>query len=68
MLFVLSATGWVLDRTWLDTEFTTSPLLTPSLTWSRDPGRHLILSATQVNRDKVFGDLFRRLAGHHGDG
>jgi purine nucleosidase len=68
VIWDLSATAWVLDRTWLDTEFTTSPLLTPSLTWSRDPGRHLILSATQVNRDKIFGDLFRRLAEHHGDG
>ncbi len=66
VIWDLSATAWVLDRTWLDTEFTTSPLLTPSLTWSRDPGRHLILSTTQVNRDKIFGDLFRRLAEHQG--
>jgi inosine-uridine nucleoside N-ribohydrolase len=60
------ATAWVLNQDWLGTEFTTSPLLTPSLTWSRDPGRHLIRSTTQLNRDLIFGDLFRRLAEHHG--
>jgi hypothetical protein len=62
----MAATAWVLHQDWLDTEFTTSPLLTPSLTWSRDPGRHLIRSTTQVHRDQIFGDLFRRLAEHHG--
>jgi inosine-uridine nucleoside N-ribohydrolase len=65
VIWDLSATAWVLGRGWLDTGFTTSPLLTPSLTWSRDPGRHLILSTTQVHRDEVFGDLFRRLALMH---
>jgi purine nucleosidase len=65
VIWDLSATAWMLDRGWLDTGFTTSPLLTPSLTWSRDPRRHLILSTTQVHRDEIFGDLFRRLAEHH---
>jgi inosine-uridine nucleoside N-ribohydrolase len=65
VIWDLSATAWVLERSWLDTGYTTSPLLTPDLTWSRDPSRHLILSTTQVHRDKIFGDLFRRLAEHH---
>jgi hypothetical protein len=66
VIWDMAATAWVLHQDWLDTEFTTSPLLTPSLTWSRDPGRHLIRSTTQVHRDQIFGDLFRRLAEHHG--
>jgi purine nucleosidase len=66
VIWDLSATAWVLHRDWLDTEFTTSPILTSGLTWSRDPRRHLILIATQVGRDQIFGDLFRRLAEHHG--
>jgi purine nucleosidase len=64
VIWDLAATAWVLDQSWVDTELTTSPLLTPSLTWSRAPGRHLIRSATQVHRDQIFGDLFHRLAAH----
>jgi inosine-uridine nucleoside N-ribohydrolase len=66
IIWDMVAAAWVLNQDWLGTEFTTSPLLTPSLTWSRDPGRHLIRSTTQLNRDLIFGDLFRRLAEHHG--
>jgi inosine-uridine nucleoside N-ribohydrolase len=66
VIWDMAATAWVLHQDWLDTELITSPLLTPSLTWSRDPGRHLIRSTSQVHRDQIFGDLFRRLAEHHG--
>jgi len=66
VIWDLAATSWVLHRDWLDTEFTSSPILTSGLTWSRDPHRHLILCATQVRRDHILGDLFRRLAEHHG--
>jgi hypothetical protein len=67
VIWDLAATAWVLHQDWLDTGLVTSPLLTPGLTWSRDPGRHLIRSTTQVHRDEIFGDLFRRLAEHHRD-
>ena len=66
VIWDMAAAAWVLHQDWLDTELITSPLLTPSLTWSRDPGRHLIRSTTQVHRDQIFGDLFRRLAEHDG--
>ena len=66
VIWDLAATAWVLHRDWLGAEFTTSPILSPGLTWSRDPQRHLILSVTHVGRDQIFGDLFRRLAQHHG--
>ena len=62
VIWDMVATAWVLKQDWLGTEFTTSPLLTPGLTWSRDPGRHLIRSTTQLDRD-----LICRLAEHHGD-
>jgi inosine-uridine nucleoside N-ribohydrolase len=64
VIWDLAATAWVLHRDWLEAEFTTSPILTSDLTWSRDPQRHLILSVTQVGRDQIFWDLFRRLAQH----
>lgn len=66
VIWDMAATAWVLHSDWLDTEFITSPLLTPDLTWSRNPRRHLIRSTTQVHRDQIFGDLFRRLAERHG--
>jgi hypothetical protein len=63
VIWDLAATAWVLQPDWLQTELTTSPILTSELTWSRDHRRHLIAEVTQVHRDQVFGDLFRRLDG-----
>lgn len=65
VIWDMAATAWVLNQDWLDSEFTTSPLLSPGLTWSRDPQRHLIRCATQVHRDEIFADLFGRLAERH---
>ena len=62
VIWDLAATAWVLQRDWVQTELTSSPVLTSELTWSRDHRRHLIRVATQVGRDQVFSDLFRRLA------
>jgi purine nucleosidase len=62
VIWDLGAVGWVLDPSWLTVHLTHSPILTNEMTWSRDPGRHLIAGATAVRRDAIFGDLFRRLA------
>jgi purine nucleosidase len=66
VIWDLAATAWVLHQDWLDTELITSPLISPGLTWSRNPQRHLIRAVTQVHRDEIFGDLFGRLAGRAG--
>jgi hypothetical protein len=43
------------------------PVLREDLSWGPvDPSRHLIRQATTVNRDLVFGDVFRRLAARAG--
>jgi hypothetical protein len=39
--------------------------LTSQGTWSHDPRRHLIREALGVERDPIFGDLFRKLAPRH---
>jgi purine nucleosidase len=62
VIWDLSATAWMLQRDWLQTELTSSPVLTSELTWSRDHRRHLIRVTTHVDRDQIFADLFRRLA------
>ena len=59
----ISAVGWIRNSDWVPTVLTASPILTTDLTWSRDDSRHLIRIATDVIRDRVFGDLFDLLAG-----
>jgi purine nucleosidase len=61
VIWDLAAAAWVLRPGSLTTELTTSPVLTSEMTWSRDPQRHLVLEVTEVKRDEIFGDLFRRL-------
>jgi hypothetical protein len=39
-----------------------SPVLTDQLTWSRDARRHLIRTATAVNRNAIFKDMMTKLA------
>lgn len=62
VIWDLAATGWVLDRAWASTVLTPSPILTNELTWSRDAGRHVVAEVTAVERDAIFGELFKRLA------
>jgi hypothetical protein len=61
VIWDLAATAWLLDNTWTTTGMVGSPVLTSELTWSLDPGRHLIAEMVAVNRDAIFGDLFERL-------
>jgi inosine-uridine nucleoside N-ribohydrolase len=63
-LWDLSAVAWVIRPAWVPTVLTHSPRLTPEHTWSRDESRHWIRTATHVDRDAVFGDLFRKLERH----
>lgn len=52
---------------WVPTELRPAPLLNHDLTWMQaDPYRHVVREAIEVDRDRVFGDLFRKLAAHAG--
>lgn len=57
----ISATGWLIDADWVPSLTVPSPILTDQVTWSSDPRRHQIRIADFVNRDAIFGDLFRKL-------
>jgi purine nucleosidase len=57
----ISATGWLIDSSWVPTSIVPSPILTDQVTWSADPNRHSIRIAHSVRRDSIFGDLFSRL-------
>ncbi|MBS14779.1 MAG: nucleoside hydrolase [Gemmatimonadetes bacterium] len=57
----ISATGWLIDADWVPSTIVPSPILTDQVTWSFDARRHGMRVADMVNRDAIFGDLFRKL-------
>jgi inosine-uridine nucleoside N-ribohydrolase len=55
--------AWALEPDWLTTGLVPTPRLTDDLRWAHGgPDRHLMREAWGVDRDAVFGDLFRVLA------
>jgi purine nucleosidase len=65
VIWDISAVGYLLDPSWVPTELVHSPLLTDQYTYSCDRRRHLIRVASQVRRDAIFGDFFRKLEGRN---
>lgn len=61
VIWDLSTVAWLCCPDGVNTELQHSPILTDQVTWSQDASRHLIRVASSINRDLVFGDLFRRL-------
>ena len=62
VIWDIAAIALLLDEDWVPSRVTHSPILTGGLTWRRDASRHPVRAATDVIRDPVFDDLFRRLA------
>ena len=62
VLWDMATIAWLLDPTWVSTHLTHSPILNDNFTWSHDPTRHLIREAVTMNRDKIFGHFFYKLA------
>ena len=62
VLWDLGAVAWLVNHDWVPTVAVHSPLLTSEGTWSHDPRRHLIREALCVDRDAIFGDLFRKIS------
>jgi len=58
----LAAAAYLVNPGWVKTNMVTSPILNADLTWSQDTSRHGVRVATDVNRDEIFADLFKRLA------
>jgi len=57
----ISAMAYLVNDSWVPTEFVPSPIVTDQLTWSFDRRRHFIRSAYFVKRDPIFRDLFEKL-------
>jgi len=65
VIWDISTVAWVNEPLWVPTELAPSPILREDLTWEpKDPSRHTIRVAQTVNRDAIFGDLFRKLEAH----
>ena len=54
--------AYVVDPGWLSTALVPTPVLGDDLRWEHPPGRHTMREAWDLNRDAVFGDLYRVLA------
>jgi inosine-uridine nucleoside N-ribohydrolase len=61
VIWDIAATAWPIIPRALKSHLRPSPILTDNLTWSFDPGRHLIRQVDWIERDIVFNDVFRKL-------
>jgi inosine-uridine nucleoside N-ribohydrolase len=63
VLWDISGIAYLLETTWVPSEVRPSPVLRDDVTWGpEDASRHPFRVATDLNRDKIYGDLFRKLA------
>ncbi len=60
VIWDLAATAWLINRQWVRTRTSPSPVLRDDLTWEQPTpaGRRSIEIAVQVDRDGIFGDFF----------
>lgn len=63
VIWDLSAIAWLIEPEWVPSSLVHSPILTVDdlCRWSFDANRHFIRCANAVNRDRIFGDLFRNI-------
>ena len=57
--------AWLIDPAWVPTHLTTSPILGEDLFWQKDPARHMMREAHDVQRDEIFLDFYDKLAAAH---
>lgn len=64
VIWDVTAVGWLVNPSWLPTNLVHSPVMTDQVTYSVDRSRHFIRMVTSVNRDALFGDLFRKISSY----
>jgi purine nucleosidase len=65
IIWDIAVIAYVINPTWFKTEIRHSPILTDQITYSFDNSRHFIRLATYLNRDEIFGDMFRKIQEHN---
>lgn len=63
VIWDISAVAWLVEPKWIPSKVVPSPVLTDDVRYEQRPGRHPVRVAIDANRDQVFNDLFRKLAG-----
>ncbi|TVY01878.1 nucleoside hydrolase [Paenibacillus cremeus] len=63
VIWDLSVIAWLLQPEACPSYLTPSPLISDDLRFIHDPNRHPIRYVSYLDRDRVFQDLFRKLAG-----
>ena len=61
VIWDIAAVAYLINSNWVPTNLVHSPILNNKKTWSFDQSRHFIRCATEVKRDQIFGDLFKKL-------
>ncbi len=62
VIWDIASVAYVNNPDWIPTELRPSPNLRDDITWGpTDASRHPIRIAQDLNRDRIFGDLFRKL-------
>lgn len=64
VLWDLVPFAWLVDADWLYTDLVPTPILDDELRWQARPNAPLMREALDVSRDKLFADLYTRLAAH----
>ena len=62
VIWDIAAVAVLINSDWLPGNLIHSPVLTDNLTWSVDNSRHFIRSVYMLDRDKIFRDLFSKIA------
>ena len=65
IIWDIAVIAYAIDSSWFKTEIRHSPVLTDQMTYSVDQSRHFIRLVTYLRRDKIFGDMFRKIQNHH---
>ena len=61
----IAVIAYAIEPSWFKTEIRHSPILTNELTYSSDNSRHFYRVATYLNRNEIFGDMFRKIQQHN---
>ena len=62
VIWDISTIAYLLQPAWVPSAVRPSPILRDDVTWGpEDASRHPFRVATDLNRDHIFGDLFRKL-------
>ncbi len=64
VIWDLAPVAWLIEPLWCPSRMTATPKLTAQMTWQADPSGRPMRLATACRADRIYNDLFTRLANH----